>query len=1043
MRHARQPASTASITKSDEPTAIVKASVFGGEPPTPTALANPEDENELYQIGEVIVPPYEPAALCRMVERSASLRPNIDAYAVNIEAFGHRLKTRIDLEVDGSDDKIRDALLLERIFDGKFPAIEPTDVEARKLEIKAGMRIERLQLENFFENCVDSMSFVELRKRTRYDLETTGNAYWEILRDRSGAISQLVFVPSVSMRIMRSDVRFTECEIARRVTSISVRRERTKRRFRRYVQYLRGTPIVWFKELDDPRVVSSKTGIYYASLEEMRRSEPRSVPANEILHFRIYSPTSVYGVPRWIGATLAVVGSRAAEEVNATYFDNKAVPPLAILVSGGRLADGTAERIKNFVRDHLQGRENFHSIMVLEADSAGSGSMTGSAQSRVRIDVKPLMEAQQNDALFQTYDANNAEKVGNQFRLPRLLRGNMSDFNRACYSSDTETLTETGWKLHAEIGEGERIAAYNPGTGEIAFVVPAKKLVYHVDAEEMWHFHNRQTDCLVTHDHKMVVKSTQTRAANPPWETFAADAIPYDSFAVPLAADRWESTETLSEFTLPKLDTCKIERGHNHAESVRGDDWIEFVGYFVAEGGLVTTEHSAAEYLVYIDQKKPGVAEKIRACLDRLGWKYSTQIKPCGTTHFLLSNRCLRAWLVQHCGTHAQAKRVPWQYLNLEVRQLRILLDALMAGDGSIDTRSNRTSAYYSSTSPVLAGQVQRLFVQLGQRATVGLHYEANGNRTACWRVMTCRTRTTQLLASGSDRVPASVERLRYTGEVYCFSVPGYGFFVTRRNGKIAIQGNTAEGALQYAEQQVFQPERNEIDYTIDRRILAAKGVRYHEFVSNAPDMRDPPVVAKMLADLVEACVITPHEARTFASEVFNEDLPSNVEPWTRIPPRLLLQGIQPAPTEVEIEAAKNAATNGKQEQPNIAIAPTDAVRIMRVNEARASIRLSPLEGPEGNMMVGEYFAKTGAPMDPSGGQGDAGKTLQALAGVRKALEAARVVSVEGVQKQIDARRLVEGRRVIKVPAEEFARWVIPEDGATDEARTEATPPTP
>ena len=48
---------------------------------------------------------------------------------------------------------------------------------------------------------------------------------------------------------------------------------------------------------------------------------------------------------------------------------------------------------------------------------------------------------------------------------------------------------------------------------------------------------------------------------------------------------------------------------------------------------------------IFLGVRTPEIRERMRACFDRLGWKYSVQEKPCGTTHFLFSNRCLRDWL--------------------------------------------------------------------------------------------------------------------------------------------------------------------------------------------------------------------------------------------------------------------------------------------------------------------------------------------------------------------------------------------------------------
>ena len=128
---------------------------------------------------------------------------------------------------------------------------------------------------------------------------------------------------------------------------------------------------------------------------------------------------------------LAVLGSRQMEEVNYLYFENKSVPPLALLVSGGRLSEASVPRIERFIEENLKGKANFHKILILEAEG-GTGT---SETTRAKIELRPLTDAQQQDALFQLYDERNIDKVGSAFRLPRLLRGESKDFNRATAES--------------------------------------------------------------------------------------------------------------------------------------------------------------------------------------------------------------------------------------------------------------------------------------------------------------------------------------------------------------------------------------------------------------------------------------------------------------------------------------------------------------------------------------------------------------------------------------------------------------------------------
>lgn len=410
--------------------AIVKAEVFGADAERSNIVPFAED-SRFYAVTGAIEPPYEPEQLAVMFDSSSSLRPNVDVLATNVDGFGFRLEPAVDLAAPDADDKIRDSLLVEALFDGRVPDLSEEAVSTRRRMLEGLGRVERLRTQLFFDNCGVGVSFIELRMRTRVDLEVTGNAYWELIRNRAGEVSKFNHVPSVSMRLMRADAQFTEVETWQRVSSADLRKVTEQRRFRRFVQRIQGQEVCYFKEFGDPRTVSARSGIIYPDDASLHRAEPGSPEATEMLHFKIHSPLSVYGVPRWVGAILAVLGTRDSEEVNLTYFRNKAVPPLAILVSGGVLAAGAADRITSYIKDQIKGKDNFHSILVLEAEPAGGGAVTGVQGSRVRIEIKNLMEAQQQDALFQNYEQNNAEKVGSMYRIPRILRGSMTDFNRS------------------------------------------------------------------------------------------------------------------------------------------------------------------------------------------------------------------------------------------------------------------------------------------------------------------------------------------------------------------------------------------------------------------------------------------------------------------------------------------------------------------------------------------------------------------------------------------------------------------------------------
>ena len=427
---------------------VQKGGAFGGivgdmqqahEVQTPNALPSSDDVHTLFTMAGALFPAYDPEVLSTLIEHSNWLRPNVDAYKTNIDGFGYQLDAIFDADDPKVDEAVADAVYLDALEEAEsrgqlsVPYPEPDLVASKKREILALARVEKARIEAFFEHCAGDIAFKELRRRTREDMETTGNAYWEVLRNGEGQVAGFYLVPSYSMRLAPIEHVHHEVVTPRKVSPLRYKDTRIKKRFRRYIQIVLDR-IVFFKEFGDSRVVSKRTGRVWEDEAQLAAAARHDGPATEIIHFRVWSPRSPYGIPRWIGALLAVLGSRASEEINYLYFDNKAVPPLALLVSGGKLAQGAQQRIESYVSDNLRGKENFHRIMIIEAESAKGGKGGGPAQvetGKVRLDLVPLRDAMQEDALFQVYDQNNGDKIGQTFRVPRLLRGDTRDFNRA------------------------------------------------------------------------------------------------------------------------------------------------------------------------------------------------------------------------------------------------------------------------------------------------------------------------------------------------------------------------------------------------------------------------------------------------------------------------------------------------------------------------------------------------------------------------------------------------------------------------------------
>ena len=374
-----------------------------------------------------VEPPLPFERLCTVFFTSNSLRQNIDAYVTNIESFGYRLVPTVDMWGPRAKENVKDMLTMQHFRDGKE---EPTDAELKAAtdEWKKVAAAEKARLMHFFENVHPDHTFTEIRRRKRFDEELLGNAAWEVVNNRGGNISILNPVPFVTLRLMPLDKVVTDVVRRHKTDPITVETTTISKRFRRFIQIQDMLPAVWFKEFGDPRVMSARTGRSYKDVAALNRDEPGSRLATEIIHFKLYAPNESYGIARWIGNLISVMGSRMSEEVNFAYFENKGVPPLAIIFSGGRIAADSVSRLESFIEQKIKGQGNYHSVLIIEAETEGGDAKnTGRGQ----IKIQPLTEAQQQDALFQKYDQRNIDKVGASFRLPGLLRGDIKELNRA------------------------------------------------------------------------------------------------------------------------------------------------------------------------------------------------------------------------------------------------------------------------------------------------------------------------------------------------------------------------------------------------------------------------------------------------------------------------------------------------------------------------------------------------------------------------------------------------------------------------------------
>lgn len=390
------------------------------------------------------------------------------------------------------------------------------------------------------------------------------------------------------------------------------------------------------------------------------------------------------------------------------------------------------------------------------------------------------------------------------------------DVNRACYSSDTETLTENGWKYYWEIGKSDRIATFNPEIGALEYCAPDGLYLYQYKGE-MIHFESKNVDALVTPDHKMWVRTQQKSRTSKTYEKLEASQLENMSRFTFSVSSGFHG-QAVEQFVLPGAERVKFGRSDlvKPDRTIPMDLWLEFLGYVISEGCVFKSPKSGT-YRINLCQKKEPQRAKIQQCLDRLPFAFKARVGNDGTTMWQVNDKALWIWLRDNIGTRSCTKKLPSFVVNLSTDQLQILFLALMDGDGTFDRRTNRTSGSYSTNSEQLANDFQHLAIKLGYRTQL-----CPGKRSI--RV---------LLNCGSEvgLSKENVHRDQYDDTVYCFEVPNHLFF-TRRNGKVLIAGNTAREQLRLTGDQGIVPLMKTIAAIINREVIQTlEGAQDIEFV--------------------------------------------------------------------------------------------------------------------------------------------------------------------------------------------------------------------
>lgn len=340
-----------------------------------SVIKNENGEQSFRRDLTLISPPYDIAALRDVVDNSNILNQCIEAYATNVAGFGLDLRYKMDDSNENEETKAEWDVLTELLNELSFER-PPKEI------IQEVIR----------------------------QVEECGNGYFEVIRNGVGHVVGFDSIKPEFMTVTKQNV----------VTNDQG--QQIKVRYFNYRDNSDDSNVnsgTWFKTYGDTTPLDTNGSIGNGT-------------ATEVIHIKIGDFQSPYGVPRWIGPLIKIIGNRKADELNYRYFVQGRHIPLAIMLENAQLTQASEATLKSYA-DSIGGEENQHKFILLESEKVSPGEEAvgyGEDKSKPSIRVEHLADVLQKDALFLEYDENVTQAVLGAFRLPPIYVAKTTDYNR-------------------------------------------------------------------------------------------------------------------------------------------------------------------------------------------------------------------------------------------------------------------------------------------------------------------------------------------------------------------------------------------------------------------------------------------------------------------------------------------------------------------------------------------------------------------------------------------------------------------------------------
>lgn len=330
----------------------------------------------------------------------------------------------------------------------------------------------------------------------------------------------------------------------------------------------------------------------------------------------------------------------------------------------------------------------------------------------------------------------------------------------SCYDHETRAFTREGFKFYHQIKKGDSVLTINPETKKSEWKTVEKVIVQDYSGD-MVRFKSSIVDMLVTPNHRMFFHDEFNNIAVERADLFLKKS--HKRYRLPesagLAKRKYMAPKSLSKYDAENL--------------------FYFSGLFAGDGFI-----STGDRVFFRIPKEKHCRDSFINCIEALGLDY-TDMK--NGQIYIKANADLQNHF-KDFGHRSVNKSIPLWMLDAPEHLLKRLFDGLMDTDGSLKdttrkfhTSSDKMALQFCEMAFVLGYQPRIEEMCPTESAINGRAIRATKNH---WRI---HLRKRQFI---SNRIASSE---KYAGKIWCLKVQDNKNFLTERNGKLAICGNTDE----------------------------------------------------------------------------------------------------------------------------------------------------------------------------------------------------------------------------------------------------------